>query len=115
MYLKRTFATAALVATLSAGAAIAANDFVGKYETTDTEGRPMQITLSQDGTATGQRADESLTGKWKEKKKDQNTAVIRWKDGWITQITKSGDTYSKIGYQKGKRGEAQKSEITKTE
>lgn len=69
---------------------------------------------SEDGTATGRRAEESLTGKWKEKKK-KNTAVIRWNDGCITQITKSGDAYSKIAYKKCKPDDAEKSDITKIE
>jgi C-terminal lipocalin-like domain len=114
--LKRTFVAASLVVALSAGAGFAAaSDFVGKYKTTDTDGKPMEITLSQDGTATGQRADESLTGKWKTAKKDENVAVIRWKDDWVTRITKSGDAYTKVAYKKGKPDEAEKSEITKIE
>lgn len=114
MTIIRTFAAVALALALSAGSSFAASDFVGQYKTTDTGGKPMQITLSEDGTATGQRAEESLTGKWKEKKKN-NTAVIRWNDGWITQITKSGDAYSKVAYKKGKPDEAEKSGITKIE
>lgn len=114
MTMTRTFAAAALALALSAGSSFAASDFVGQYKTTDTEGKPMQITLSDDGTATGQRADESLTGKWKEKKKN-NAVVVRWQDGWITQITKSGDAYSKIAYKKGNADQAQKSNITKIE
>ncbi len=114
--LKRTFATAALVAALSAGAALAAaSDFVGKYETTDTEGKPMEITLAENGAATGKRADESLTGNWKTAKKNDNIAVIRWKDGWVTRITKAGDAYSKVAFKKGKPDEAKKSDITKVE
>ena len=114
MTMIRTFAAAVLALALSAGSSFAASDFVGQYKTTDTEGKPMQITLSEDGTATGQRAEESLSGKWKEKRKG-NTAIIRWNDGWITQITKSGDAYSKVAYKKGNPDEAEKSAITKIE
>lgn len=114
MTMIRTFAAATLALALSASLSFAASDFVGQFKTTDTEGKPMQITLSADGAATGQRADESLTGKWKEKKKN-NTAVIRWEDGWITQITRSGDAYSKVAYKKGNPDQAQKSDITKIE
>jgi len=116
MYLKRTIATAALVVALSAGAGFAAaSDFVGKYETIDTDGKPMQIVLTENGVATGQRADESLTGNWKTAKKNDNLAVIRWKDGWVTQIKKSGDAYTKVAFKKGKPDEAKKSDITKVE
>ena len=114
--LKRTLAAAALVVALSAGAGFAAaSDFVGKYETTDTDGKPMQIVLAENGAATGQRADESLTGSWKTAKKNDNVAVIRWKDGWITRITKAGEAYTKVAFKKGKPDEAKKADITKVE
>lgn len=104
---------AVLALTVSAGVSLAASDYVGKYKTEDTQGKPMEITLSEDGTATGQRADESLTGKWKETKK--GAAVIRWKDGWITRLTMKGDTYRKVAFEKGKRDEAQKGKAEKIE
>ena len=113
--LKRTLATAALVVAVSGVGFAAASDFVGKYETTDTDGKSMQITLAENGAATGQRADESLTGNWKTAKKNDNVAVIRWKDGWVTQIKKSGDAYTKVAFKKGKPDEAKKSDITKVE
>lgn len=97
----------------SAGASLAASDYVGKYKTEDTEGKPMQITLAEDGTASGQRADESLTGKWKETKK--GAAVIRWKGGWITKLSMKGDTYTKLAFEKGKRDAAQKGTAEKIE
>lgn len=99
--------------TFSAGVSLAASDYVGKYKTEDTQGKPMEITLSEDGTATGQRADESLTGKWKENKK--GAAVIRWTDGWITKLTLKGDTYRKVAFMKGKPKEAQKGKAEKVE
>ncbi len=97
----------------SAGVSLAASDYVGKYKTEDTEGKPMEITLSEDGTATGQRADESLAGKWKENKK--GSAVIKWEGGWITKLSMKGDTYSKVAYEKGKRDAAQKGKAEKIE
>ena len=54
--------TAALVTALCTGVAFAASDFVGKYKTTDTLGKEMTITLAEDGSATGQRMDESSEG-----------------------------------------------------
>ena len=108
-----TFGAAVLAVAFSASAGFAASDYVGKYTTEDTQGKPMQITLSEDGSASGQRADESLTGKWKENKK--GTAVIRWEEGWITQLIKEGDTYNKVAFEKGKRKEAAKGVATKVE
>jgi hypothetical protein len=117
MTLKRTlagtFGTAILAVALSAGASFAASDYVGKYKTEDTQGKPMQITLSEDGTATGQRGDESLAGKWKENEK--GAAVIRWEDGWVTKLSKKGEGYTKLGFEKGKRDEAKKAKAEKTE
>jgi hypothetical protein len=49
----------------SCGDSVGKDDYVGKYKTKDTQGGEMTITLSEDGTATGQRKDETLTGKWK--------------------------------------------------
>ncbi|MEG6508507.1 hypothetical protein V6C03_05940 [Methyloligella sp. 2.7D] len=100
----RVFAAvcAALIAVaISAGAAFAASDYVGKYETKDTQGKPMTITLADDGSASGQRTDEALKGTWKEKK---NIAVIDWGDGWTTKIKKKGEVYRKIAFE-GKKPE----------
>jgi hypothetical protein len=94
---------AALAIALSTGAGFAASSFVGKYKTEDTQGKEMTITLAEDGTATGQRMDESLTGKWKERK---NNAVIFWEDGWKTKLTKKDDKYRKRAFKEGKAVQA---------
>lgn len=72
--------------------------FVGTYKTTDTQGEDMSITLDDDGSASGTRADESLDGSWKQ---DGDAVTITWSDEWTTKIAKSGDTYTKTAYKDG--------------
>jgi hypothetical protein len=102
-------AAAVLAVVLSTGVGFAASDFVGKYKTEDTQGKPMTITLAEDGAAAGAREDETLKGTWKE---DGAAAVIKWEDGWTTTLTKEGDSYkktaSKEGEPEGAASEAQK-------
>lgn len=92
------FAALAFAVALSASA-FAAEGFVGKYKTTDTEGKPFTIWLSDDGKAKGDRADEGLAGMWKE---EGNAAVITWDSGWVTKITKDGSSYKKTAEKDGK-------------
>jgi hypothetical protein len=97
---RTTAALAALVlAIFLAGSAFAAEGFVGKYKTTDTDGKPFTIWLSDDGTAKGDRAEEGLAGMWKE---EGNAAVITWDSSWVTKITKNGDKYTKTAEKDGK-------------
>ena len=111
--LAASFAVALLAVAISSGASFAANDYVGKYKTVDTQGNPMEITLSADGTASGQRAGESLSGKWKAGKK--GAAVIQWQDGWVTRLSKKGDSYRKKSFKKGDRDSAKKAKAEKVE
>src|SRR5690349_12359645 len=83
---------AALAFAMGLSAAIAASGFVGKFATTDTEGKPFTIWLSEDGNAKGDRANEGLSGTWKE---EGGAAVINWGSGWTTKIAKDGEAYSK--------------------
>jgi hypothetical protein len=92
-------AAAALAIALAAGAAFAAEGFVGKYETTDSEGKPFTIWLSDNGSAKGDRANEGLQGMWKE---EGSAAVITWDTNWVTTITKDGDAYKKSATKDGK-------------
>jgi hypothetical protein len=97
-------AAATLAVALSAGTGLAATDqaaqqFVGTWKTQDTQGKAMEITLSEDGVAKGQREGEGLTGKWKAGK---NAATITWDSGWTTKIRKKGDKYQKLAYEAGK-------------
>ena len=93
------FAAITLVIVLTSAAGFAASGFVGKWKTTDTEGKPFTIWLSDDGNAKGDRADEGLAGMWKE---EGGGAVITWGSGWVTKITKEGDSYKKTAEKDGK-------------
>ena len=89
----------ALAIVLTSAAGFAAEGFVGKYKTTDTDGKPFTIWLSDDGKAKGDRANEGLAGMWKEQ---GNAAVITWDSSWVTKITKDGDKYQKTAEKDGK-------------
>lgn len=97
--ISKTVAATALALAIGVGAAIAASAFVGKFDTTDTDGKPFTIWLSDDGTAKGDRANEGLQGVWKE---EGNAAVVTWDSGWVTKLTKDGDAYSKSAEKDGK-------------
>ncbi|MEM8573723.1 MAG: hypothetical protein AAGF48_03720 [Pseudomonadota bacterium] len=73
--------------------------FVGSYTTKDTQGNDMSVTLDEEGSATGKRLDQDLSGSWKV---EGNTVSINWNDGWMTKITKDGDSYSKTAFKDGK-------------
>jgi hypothetical protein len=93
------FAAIVFAIVLTSAAGFAAEGFVGKYKTTDTDGKPFTIWLSDDGNAKGDRADEGLAGMWKE---EGSAAVITWDSGWVTKITKEGDKYKKTAEKDGK-------------
>jgi hypothetical protein len=93
-----TLAAVAFAATISAGA-FAASEFEGKWQVKDTKGNPFEITLSPDGTAKGNRADEGLNGTWKAV---GNAVLITWDSEWTTRITKEGNTFKKMALQNGK-------------
>jgi hypothetical protein len=84
---------------LAGTAGFAAEGFIGKYKTTDTDGKPFTIWLSDNGSAKGDRANEGLQGMWKE---EGSAAVITWDSGWVTKITKDGDKYTKTAEKDGK-------------
>jgi hypothetical protein len=60
-------------------------------------GIPSRFTLSADGKATGERADEGLKGTWKA---EGDSAVINWESGWVTKIVKQGDKYQNQDFEK---------------
>ena len=93
------FAAIAFAIVLTSAAGFAAEGFVGKYKTTDTDGKPFTIWLSDDGNAKGDRANEGLAGMWKE---EGSAAVITWDSGWVTKITKEGESYKKTAEKDGK-------------
>jgi hypothetical protein len=86
---------------LIAASALAATQFEGSWNTQDTKGNPFKIILSADGKATGDRADEGLTGTWKA---EGDSAVINWDSGWVTKIVKKGDKFQKQAFEKGASG-----------
>jgi hypothetical protein len=92
-----TLAAFAIVAGLSS-AAHAAVDFTGKYLTTDTGGRPMQIVLAPNGHAWGHRPGEYMKGAWAA---GRRYAVISWVGGWSTKLVKRGDHFKKLAYGPG--------------
>jgi hypothetical protein len=101
-FLARTTAAIAAIAfaiALTSAASFAASGFVGKWKTTDTEGKAFTIWLSDDGVAKGDRANEGLAGTWKE---DGSAAIITWDTSWVTKITKDGDSYKKSAEKDGK-------------
>ena len=69
------FVAIAFAIALTSAAGFAASGFVGKWKTTDTEGKQFTIWLSDDGKAKGDRANEGLAGMWKE---EGSAAVITW-------------------------------------
>ena len=91
-------AAAAIVAVGLSPPALAAVDFVGTYQTTDTMGQPMQIRLGANGKAWGKRTGEKMKGAWAAGK---HYAVIRWSTGWSTKLVKRGDHFKKLAYAKG--------------
>jgi hypothetical protein len=93
------FAAIAFALVLAGTAGFAAEGFIGKYKTTDTDGKPFTIWLSDNGSAKGDRANEGLQGMWKE---EGSAAVITWDSGWVTKITKDGDKYTKTAEKDGK-------------
>ncbi|ODR99959.1 hypothetical protein AUC68_02290 [Methyloceanibacter methanicus] len=85
--------------------------FVGSYSTKDTQGNDMTVTLDEEGSASGNRAGDDLTGSWKD---EGSTVTITWSDGWVTKITKDGDSYSKTAFKDGQEeGSAVPAEKTK--
>ncbi len=89
--------TLALALGLTSLPGLAASQFEGTWKTAGSGGKPMEITLSADGTATGDHSGQTMNGTWKE---EGDVAVITWSTGWTTKITKEGDHYKKTAYNK---------------
>ena len=87
------------VAMIVAGCSDSGSDeFAGTWKVADTGGKPFEISLAADGTAKADREGEGMDGTWK---KDGSSAVITWKTGWTTKITKDGNKFTKVAYEKG--------------
>jgi hypothetical protein len=91
-------AAAAILAIALASCSGSDSGWVGKYKTEDTQGKAMEITLLDDGTANGTREGENLDGSWDQK---GDTVTINWSDNWTTKLTKQGDKYTKTAYKDG--------------
>jgi len=98
--LSRTAATlaACVIAVGLSGAAQAAVDFTGRYLTTDSMGKPMQIVLAPNGHAWGHLPGKYMKGSWAAGKR---YAVIGWTTGWSTKLVKRGDHFKKFAYGPG--------------
>jgi hypothetical protein len=75
-----------------------AKEFSGAWVLADTNKDPFEIQLSEDGAASGTHGKDMKYGTWEEK--DSN-AIIYWRTGWITVITKEGDQYIKKAFKPG--------------
>ncbi len=94
-----TAVLAGLFAITLATLASAASEFEGVWKVKGTKGKPFEITLTADGSAKATLPKEGMTGTWKE---EGGAAVISWKTGWTTKISKQGDKYKKTAWRKGK-------------
>ena len=86
---------------LTAATTFAATQFEGTWNTQDTKGNTLKITLSADGKATGDRAGEGLAGTWKA---EGDSVMINWDSGWVTKIVKQGDKFQKQAFEEGASG-----------
>lgn len=84
-------------AVFAAGIALAGSGWEGVWQVKDTAGQPFEITLGADGSAKAS-LHEDMVGSWKA---EGDSAVISWKTGWTTKITKEGGAYKKTGYREG--------------
>ena len=93
-----TVALFAFALTVASDIAVAGTQFEGTWNTQDTKGNTLKITLSADGKATGDRAGEGLAGTWKA---EGDSVMINWDSGWVTKIVKQGDKFQKQAFEKG--------------
>lgn len=101
-------ATSAIAITTSVAVA-QKSAFQGVWKVESTSGQPFEITLSANGRAKA-TLRKDMVGTWKAQ---GQSAVITWKTGWTTKITKEGDHYSKTAYRKGQSSPANTSDAEK--
>ncbi len=107
MQIAKTIAAGILAVSLSASAGVAQKGaFQGVWKVKSTSGQPFEITLSANGRAKG-TLRKDMTGTWKA---EGQSAVITWKTGWTTKITKEGDHYNHTAYGKGETSPATSSD-----
>ncbi len=95
---KATVVLSALGLMLGFASFAMAGEFDGTWKLKDTNGKPFEVTLNSDGTASGTLEMLTDQGSWKE---DNGSAVIQWKTGWTTKITKKGKKYIKSAFKPG--------------
>jgi len=82
--------------------AISSVAMAGEYDGTwllyDTHGEGFEASLNTDGSASGTHGKDMKYGSWKEV---DGAAVVTWKTGWTTRISKEGDKYIKTSYKPG--------------
>lgn len=93
-----SLSVSAIALSMSAFAALAAEDFKGTWKVTDTAGKPFEIVLEDGGKAKADRSGEGLAGTWTAQ---GDSAVIMWDTGWKTTIAKTADGYTKTASKKG--------------
>jgi hypothetical protein len=81
---------------MAGSGSLAAGPFEGVWKVEDSSGKPMQITLSGGGKATG--SVHGMSGTWKEEGKG---VVITWDTGWTTKIEQQDGHYKHLAYRKG--------------
>ena len=75
-----------------------AGEYDGSWLLYDTHGKGFEATLNADGSASGTHGKDMKYGNWKEV---DGAAVVTWKTGWTTRISKEGDKYIKTSYKPG--------------
>lgn len=90
--------TALLSIMLGFSGSVLAGDYEGSWILDDTSGKPFEAILNADGTASGTHGNAMKYGTWKE---ENGAAVIHWKTGWTTVISKKGDKFFKAAYKPG--------------
>lgn len=88
---------AAGFAVAAASVAFAGSEFEGTWKVTDNAGKPYEITIAPDGTASGTQ-ESGQKGRWKA---DGNGVVIEWNTGWTTRIAKDGSAFTKTAAKVG--------------
>ena len=93
----RTAALSLGLLVFAAGAGIAGSEWQGVWKVADTAGQPFEITLGADGSAKAS-LHEDMVGTWTA---EGDSAVIHWKTGWTTVISKGETGYRKAGFREG--------------
>ena len=86
------------IASIIFSMSVFAKGFGGKWILADTDGKPFEIHLEKDGSASGTHGDSMKHGTCEEK---DGAAIIHWGTGWTTVIIKEGNHYIKKAFKPG--------------